>query len=406
MTSELPGPPLRIAVLGDFEGPHTRAWLRTFVERGHDVHAISYYAPRADLPGVTLHVLSKGPSKPDANPYSPGERAEVRGKRPLLASLAPPSLLRLVHALRYSRAGLRRVLDEIRPDVFHAHYAVEHGFYGAFAGYHPYVISAWGSDLLVESRTALGRRIAAWALRRADLVTGNDASLVQRVVELGVAPEKAAVVHLGIERAFLDAGGASVNLRDADSSPPTVISDRALEPLYNVDAVLRAFAALRKGLPEARLVIAGQGSRTGELHRLAQQLDLGASVHFAGHLDQASLADALTRAQVYVSVPSSDSLALSNLEVMAAGAFPIVSDLPSVDGWIEDGVNGLRVPPGDGEALAAALRMALGDPELRRNAAIQNRTLVEARGLRGPNMLLMERHYYRLAGHPVEEQAI
>ncbi len=50
--SELPGPPLRIAVLGDFDGPHTRAWIQTFVERGHDVHAISYYAPLAELPGV------------------------------------------------------------------------------------------------------------------------------------------------------------------------------------------------------------------------------------------------------------------------------------------------------------------------------------------------------------------
>ncbi len=62
------------------------------------------------------------------------------------------------------RAGLRRVLDEIQPDVFHAHYAVEHGFYGAFADYHPYVVSAWGSDLLVESHKPLGKRIAGHAL--------------------------------------------------------------------------------------------------------------------------------------------------------------------------------------------------------------------------------------------------
>ncbi len=317
----------------------------------------------------------------------------------------PPSLLRLVHALRYRRAGLRHVLDEIHPDVFHAHYVVEHGFYGAIADYHPYVISAWGSDLLVESHKTAGRRIASWALRRADLVTGNDPSLAERALELGVAPEKIAMVYLGIARAFLDTGATSVNLVQEDASPPVIVSDRALEPLYNVESVISAFASTHRETLDAKLLVAGTGSQEDALRRSADRLDLD-GVTFLGHLDQAALAGMLAEAHVYVSVPSSDSLALSNIEAMAAGAFPIVSDLPSMDGWVADGVNGLRVPPGDDAALANALRRALADPALRRNAAIQNRQLVEARGLRQPNMLLMERHYYRLAGHPIEDQAI
>jgi glycosyltransferase involved in cell wall biosynthesis len=88
---------------------------------------------------------------------------------------------------------------------------------------------------------------------------------------------------------------------------------------------------------------------------------------------------------------------------MATGAFPVVSDLASVDGWITHGVNGLRVPPGDIEALTAALVEALTNSGLRRNAVAPNRAKVEAEGLRLPNMLLMERHYYRLAGHPVAD---
>ena len=395
--NQLPGPPLRIAVLGDFDGPHTRAWVRTFVERGHQVHAISYYAPRVEVPGVQVHLLSKRRHEPTKGAPAAGSST---------ASRLPSSLLRVVHAMRYRRSGLLRVLDEIRPDIFHAHYAVEHGFYGAFADFHPYVISAWGSDLLVESRKPVGRRLASWALSKADLVTGNDASLMSRAVELGVAPDKAAVVHLGIERAFLDAGAESVNLSEETASPPTLISDRALEPLYNVDAVLRAFAAVLPDVPGARLVVTGDGGQASALHDLGRELDLGDQVSFVGHLGQEALARTLAGAQVYVSNPTSDSLALSNLEAMAAGAFPIVSDLPSADGWITDGVNGLRVPPAEQVALAAAMRRALDDATLRREAAVQNRRLVETRGLREPNMLLMERHYYRLAGHPVEDQAI
>ena len=410
--SELPGPPLRIAVLGDFDGPHTRAWVRTFVEHGHDVHAISYYesiAERMDeLPGVTFHSFRPYPYQGKRIPGTNASYGWTEPPKSPLRSLAkkvPPDLMRLAHAWRYRRAGLRRVLDEIKPDVFHAHYAVEHGFYGALAGYHPYVISAWGSDLLVESHKTLGHRIAKWALSKADLVTGNDASLVRRAVELGVPSEKAAVVHLGIEPVFLAAGAHSVNLSE-DTKGLVVISDRAHEPLYNIDTILRAFAGLRSDF-RVRLVVAGEGSQQPMLWSVADEIGLDdTAVQFAGHRDRGWLANALSTADVYVSVPSSDSLALSNLEAMAAGAFPIVSDLPSVDGWIEDGVNGLRVPHRDQGALINAIRRALGDPELRRRAAIHNRQLVEARGLREPNMLLMERHYYRLTGHPIEDQAI
>ena len=190
MTNALPGPPLRIAVLGDFDGIHTRRWLEVFVARGHDVHAISYYRPRPDLPGVTLHVLAgerrDGPLRLRSG-HASGPSAE--GRQPTAPSLAgrlPPNPLRLVHAVRYQRAGLKRTLTAIVPDVFHAHYLVEHGFYGALAGFRPYVVSAWGSDLLVESRKPLGRLIARWALRRVDLLTANDASLARRAVALGL----------------------------------------------------------------------------------------------------------------------------------------------------------------------------------------------------------------------------
>jgi glycosyltransferase involved in cell wall biosynthesis len=395
----LPGPPLRIAVLGDFDGPHTRAWLGAFVRRGHDVHAISYYVPRTELPGVTLHVL-----RPTPSPLSPGGERSRRPGVSRLRRLIPTSLQRYIHAWRYRRAGLRRLLDEIRPDVFHAHYATEHGFYGA-VGYRPYVVSAWGSDLLIDSYKGLDRGIARRALLSADLVTGNDASLVNRAVQLGVPPEKAAVVHLGIERLFLEAGEHSVNLAEPAAEALQVISTRALEPLYNPAALpaayLRAKAEVRQSV---KLVVAGDGSLRPVLEDLARQDALEGALNLLGHLDQAALAEQLARSHVYVSVPSSDSLALSNLEAMAAGAFPIVSDLPSVDGWIEHGVNGLRVKPRDVRALADAILQALNDPALRQRAAVHNRRLVEARGLREPNMLLMERYYYRLAGHPLEER--
>jgi glycosyltransferase involved in cell wall biosynthesis len=247
--------------------------------------------------------------------------------------------------------------------------------------------------------------IARYALRRADLVTANDPALRRVALRLGVEAERAAVVRLGLDAEWLDMPLASINTGVGDA-PPTVVSHRALESLYNVDILLEAFARLHQRLPGARLMVAGEGSQRARLEALARRRAAGGSIQFLGRLDQARLRDLLRTAHVYVSVPSSDSLALSTMEAMACGAFPVVSDLDSQDGWIEHRLTGLRVPPRDPEALAENLHLALTDASLRREAAIANRATVEAEGRLDRNMRLMERHYYRLAGHPVSEHAI
>jgi glycosyltransferase involved in cell wall biosynthesis len=391
-TNDLSGPPLRLAVLGDFEGPHTWRWTEFFVRRGHEVHAISFYQPRRDLPGVQLHILRDGGGA--------GRPAGVSRARSLRRVL-PPSLERLIQAWRYKRAGLRGVVDAIAPDVFHAHYVVEHGFYGAVARFHPYVVSGWGSDLYRAPRTPAGRLIAGLTLRQADLVTANDPEMARVAGALGAAPERVKLVRLGVDDLFLADGEAGVNLVTQTDAAPTVLSDRALEPLYNVDVVLRAFARLRADLPSARLLVAGSGSDRGRLEALTGRLGLGDGVRFLGQLRPPDLRAALAAAQVYVSVPGSDSLALSTLEAMAVGAFPVVSDLASQRDWLVDGRNALLVPPRDGERLAAALRRALGEPALRHSAALANRARVRAEGRRDQNLLVMERLYYRLAGRPL-----
>jgi glycosyltransferase involved in cell wall biosynthesis len=186
----------------------------------------------------------------------------------------------------------------------------------------------------------------------------------------------------------MESGGAG--------APPAVISDRALEPLYNVDTIIRAFATVRAEVPEARLVIANDGSQRRRLESLARELGLQEAVTFAGHLSPEALRDALAAAQVYVSVPDSDSLALSTMEAMAVGALPVVSDLPSQT-WIEDGENGLRVPPHDIDALASALKRALIEHELRFRAIAVNRVRVQMEGNLQRNILALEKHFYRLA---------
>ena len=380
---------LRIAVLGSWASPHTHAWVRWFVERGHEVHALSYYRPRETPEGVRIHALE---DRLDAVPQAGGSG----GGRALL----PAWFVRLAHAFRYRMAGLPRVVREIAPDVFHAHYLTEHAFYAAYAvDTHPFVATAWGSDVLVDAaRSRAARGLVRMVIQKADLLTSNNEYMARELVRLGAAEHRVQVVTLGAERSFLEGREASVNLGGAPGSSPTVLSTRALEPLYRIDDIVRAMARVRERVPGARLVVAGAGSMRMELEALVRRLGLEDAVTFAGYLSQERLRDAFRAAHVYVSVPESDATSVAVTQALAAGCFPIVSDLPTQAEIVEHGVNGFRTPVGDPEALAERIVEALSDARLREEAALRNGPLVERKWLLETNMERMERLYAGLAG--------
>lgn len=379
---------LRIAVLGDFDSVHTRSWLHWFVERGHDVHAISFYPPQDELGGVTVHSLRS---------RAPNQRAS--GVNDGGARRLPLGVMRLVHALRYQGAGLARTIRAISPDVLHAHYVVEHGFYGAIANWHPYVVTAWGSDVLRDpERDRLSRWIARWTMRRADVITSNNAYMAERMVALGASPARVHLITLGADGTFLEAGRRSPNLEPGnDDRRPRIVSTRAHEPLYNIPGIIEAYRLVTASHGNARLTIAHGGSLTAKLQRSASELVDAGRIDFTGSLDRDRFRALVADAEIFVSVPSSDGTSVALLQAMAAGCFPIVSDLATQHAWIEHGVNGFLVPVGDPHTLADHLRRALDDAPLRRAAAAHNARLVEERGLNEHEMAKMERLYIQLA---------
>jgi glycosyltransferase involved in cell wall biosynthesis len=321
------------------------------------------------------------------------------------ASRLPRGLARLLHGARYRFAGLPRVVREIAPHVFHAHFLVEHGFYGALVGFHPYVVTAWGSDVLVEpERDRVSRMIARWTLRRADLVTSNNRYMAERIAALGVPRSRVKVVTLGADRFFAERRDASVNVRGrAPGQLPCVLSTRAHEPLYNIGEIIDAYAAVARSRLDARLVVAHGGSLTEQLQR--QTRGAPGRIEFTGFVDRAALCDAMADAEVFVSVPSSDGTSVALLQAMAAGCFPIVSDLPTQRELVEDGVNGFRVPLHRPDVLAERIARALGDAELRRAAAARNLEIVLGRGLNETEMARMEALYLGLRRTQSKQEA-
>lgn len=389
-------PAIKICMIGNPDSIHVQRWARHFSQRGFEVSLLSYYQPMVEFSGnPTVHFLrARGPS------------ARRGGTRSAAAMGRFPGVLRLITATRLRAAGFYRELDRINPDLVHAHYVSDYGFLASLSRRHPMIVSAWGSDLLVDpGLSVITRRLVRWVLARADLITYNSDQLGQAARAMGAPPERLLQVVLGVSEEMLDA--LSTRTVTPADRKPMILSQRSLErPLYNVDVVIKAMPRVLRRVPEARLVVGGEGALKEQLQGLARRLEVAEAVEFAGTATwPVGLAERLGKAAVYVSVPSSEGTSVTMLEAMAAGAYPVVSDLPANREWVS-GEGGTVVPVREIEPLADAMITALEEPARRSSAAKHNRELIEQRGLWEVNMARMEKAYrglMRVAGEAGEE---
>lgn len=128
-----------------------------------------------------------------------------------------------------------------------------------------------------------------------------------------------------------------------------------------VDHTLRAFRAVVDRVPQARLVIFGDGEERSTLEETAAELGLGSAVTFRGHDPKA--ADAFRTASVSVLSSAWEGQPLTVLESLSAGCPVIAFDITyGPADMITDGREGRLVPDGDTAALADALVDVLSDP--------------------------------------------
>jgi glycosyltransferase involved in cell wall biosynthesis len=145
--------------------------------------------------------------------------------------------------------------------------------------------------------------------------------------------------------------------RDRAPLRPVFFSNRNLEPMYNVACVLRGFQVIQRRYPEARLVIAGDGSQRDELRRLAQQLALQ-NVLFAGRVSHETIAELYDACDIYLNSSEIDNMPGSIIEAFAAG-LPVITTCAGGIPWIvTDEETGLVFPIGDYKTMAAqAIRL-------------------------------------------------
>jgi glycosyltransferase involved in cell wall biosynthesis len=139
-----------------------------------------------------------------------------------------------------------------------------------------------------------------------------------------------------------------------EARPPTRLVNVALHvEVKALDVLLRAFAQVAAFNPELRLELIGDGPLTPELRQLAEELQLGERVHFAGRATPAVVAETLRDSDVFVISSLSENMPLAVIEALCCGLPVVGTDVGGIPEAV--GEDGALVPAGDPDALARAI---------------------------------------------------
>jgi len=305
---------VRLVLIGDGESPHLLKWARA-LSRHVDLWVVS---SRGFDPAFNFVVPPHQRLALDTRPEHGGGNVALLGQLPKLG----------------------RWLRAVDADWLHAHYLTSHGTLAWVAkkgwGLKARIAgSAWGSDILVTpNQGGAWRWLTRRVLQNCAVLTSDSEYMAARMRELGAG--EVMVFPFGLE---------ALPRQNVKKQPWLFYANRGLEPIYRPERVIEAFAAVAAQVAEARLVVANDGSLRGALEQQVRGLGLGARVDFVGRLAAAQQASHYARSRWFLSLPASDSVAVSVLEAMAHECLPILSDLPA---------NRELVGPGVGQGLVLA----------------------------------------------------
>ena len=208
---------------------------------------------------------------------------------------------------------------------------------------------------LNPDKTAAQIALQRLAYRCAHLVVANSSAARQQVEQEGVPSGRVRVIPNGITIAHFTPASGVRPVR-------TVLTVANLRREKAHDVLLKAAAQLAPAHPQLRFVVAGGGPREGELRALSSSLGLDGRVEFLGHVE--NVPALLARADAFVLPSLSEAFPNAAMEAMAAGLPVVASAVGGLLDLIEHGRNGLLVPAGDCDALAAAMASLVADPAL------------------------------------------
>jgi len=198
------------------------------------------------------------------------------------------------------------------------------------------------------------RRSCHWVIRKADLIVVPSRYLVEVFAKHGFRAE--AIFNISDFNAF--------RFRDRATVAPRVLVARNLEPLYDIETALRAFARFRSRYPHAEIKIVGSGSDEKRLRRLVADEGIE-GVTFTGRVEREAMTRLFDEADTFLNASIIDNMPVAIIEAFYCGLPVVTTNAGGIPYIVRDRENGLLCAMRDDNALAQALMTVMEDSQLR-----------------------------------------
>lgn len=333
---------MKILIVSDARSTHTRRWVKSLNDAGVKVVLFSPNRVADDFfvkEGIKLYLY-------DLFSYK-GSGSSAPVKR----------ILSHIGAMR----SLKRAIKIEQPELLHAHYLTSYALIAALAGFHPLMLSVWGSDIYEFPKLSLLNRLSVkYVLSKAERVCSTSHIMAREIAKYYKG--EITVIPFGVDTTLFR------KLEEYTPQPDSFVVGcvKSLSQKYGIDIAIRAFKMVQEHCPHKNLkmVIVGEGPDSEKYKELAKSLNIK-EIQFMGKVENSLLPPIYNSFSVALALSRSESFGVAALEAMACECPVITSDADGFTEVIEDGVTGIIVPREDVERAAMAMERFINEPQLR-----------------------------------------
>lgn len=311
---------MKILFIGAATSNHTIRWVNSLQSKGHDVVLVS----------------------------RPDQRANEQINENVV-----------VKYLKYSGSigyylnvvSLRKIYFDFRPDVTNVHYASGYGMLVRLAKLENVVISCWGSDVYdFPYKSKRNMKIIRRNLIYADAIASTSNAMANKVREiLNDDKYEVTVTPFGVDTTRFSKNEKS------DSNKKIIGIVKYLEPIYDVELLIKAFSYIYKKKNDVFLHIYGDGSLRSELENLCVDLEISDRVVFFGTIPNTEVPAALNTFDVFVNCSKMESFGVAIVEAMSCSLPIVATNTEGFKEVVDNGINGIILQDRDPHTMANSI---------------------------------------------------
>jgi glycosyltransferase involved in cell wall biosynthesis len=333
----------KILLLADINSPHTAKWAHSLSIKGFKVGIFS----------LNKNTSTWFKNNENIEYLSEGTGSDVAKKN----ELGKIGYIKVIPALR-------KAISSFKPDIVHAHYATSYGLLGSFSGFHPFVISVWGSDVYdFPKKSFLHKYLLKRNLKKADVILSTSNSMAEEIAKYTTT--KIDITPFGVDMDVFKPQKVKSLFNEGDIVIGTI---KSLETKYGVEYLIEAFEILCKKHTELqlKLLIVGGGSLEIKLKKMCSEKGIEDKVRFMGRasMEEVPVYDNMLDVYVALSDSDSESFGVAAIEAAACGKPVVVSNVSGFAEIVENGTTGIIVPRANPKVAANAIEKLIMDKEL------------------------------------------